>query len=118
GALTYPPVPLLVLTCTVNTWLVPTGLSAVCGEIWMFASTNVLVAVGPSPACGSPVERVRLTPPTETVVEAFNLTTTAWLEVTVIEHSPFTVEHGFVPLSEPLPLTIANVTCVPSGAFT
>ncbi len=44
GAFTKPPVPVFTFTCAVKTWLTPTGFVAVCGVIWMFASTNVLTA--------------------------------------------------------------------------
>jgi hypothetical protein len=33
-------VPLSAFTVIVSTWFVPTGLSAVAGVIWMFASTT------------------------------------------------------------------------------
>ena len=49
GALTKP-VPGLTLTWRVRTWVVPTGLVAVAGVIWMLASTNVLTA---SPLLGA-----------------------------------------------------------------
>ena len=37
--------PGLTLTCTVSVWFVPVGFVAVCGVIWMFASTQFLVAL-------------------------------------------------------------------------
>ena len=44
------PVPGLALTCAVKTCVLPTGLIAVCGEIWMFASTTASGSHGPSDA--------------------------------------------------------------------
>ena len=38
-------VPLSALTVIVSTWFVPTGLFAVAGVIWMFASTQTLLAL-------------------------------------------------------------------------
>src|SRR3954451_9967354 len=43
GAFTKPE-PGFTFTCSVSTWFVPTGLFAVAGLIWMFASTNVFTA--------------------------------------------------------------------------
>ena len=42
GAFAKPPEPSLTLMWQCNVWFVPTGLVAVAGVIWMFASTNVL----------------------------------------------------------------------------
>src|SRR5262249_8992725 len=49
GAFANEPDPLLTLTCRVSVWFVPTGFVAVCGVIWMFASTNVFTASGELP---------------------------------------------------------------------
>ena len=46
------PVPGFTFTCAVNTWLAPTGFSADSGEIWMFASTQVLFALPEPPGPG------------------------------------------------------------------
>ena len=60
-------------------WFVPVGLSAVAGEIEMFAFTNVFSA-GPEPpgpavgAVAGSVSRVRLWPLTLNVVEALKIT--------------------------------------------
>jgi hypothetical protein len=64
GAFTKP-VPGLTLTWQVSTWFVPTGFVAVPGVIWMFASTQFLLAFPDPPDavfCAVPVVRVTTTP--------------------------------------------------------
>ena len=89
GAFTKPaPLPLFTFTCAVNTWFVPTGFVAVCGAIWMFASTNVFtpsLEFGATPS----VATVTGTPPTLSVEVACPRTLPAVGEVNVIVHRPF-----------------------------
>jgi hypothetical protein len=65
GALTKP-VPGLTLMWQVRTWFVPTGFVADPGVIWMFASTQFLLALPEPPEAvfaAVPVVRVIVTPP-------------------------------------------------------
>ena len=82
------PVPSLTLMWQCNVWFVPTAFVAVAGVIWMFASTNVLCAFGPSPTFASPVVRVSETPPTVTVVEAWIVFVPAVEEVITTSQVP------------------------------
>src|SRR5262249_28842491 len=75
GAATYPPVPVFTFTVAVNVCVAPSGFVADAGVMLMLASTHVLVAFGPSPACASPVARLSVTPATTTEVEAESVVT-------------------------------------------
>ena len=82
------PSPALTLTCAVSVWFEPTGFVAVCGVIWMFASTNVLTA---SPEFGATPSVATVngpTPPTEAVEVACPVTLPAVGEVNMIVHWP------------------------------
>jgi hypothetical protein len=77
GAFTKP-VPGLTLMWQVSTWFVPTGLVALPGVIWMFASTQFLLALPEPPDavfCAVPVVRVITTPFT-------GMSDVAWTTVT------------------------------------
>jgi hypothetical protein len=90
GAFTYPaPSPALTFTCPVSVWVVPIGLVAVGGLIWMFASTNVFTASTEFPFVPS-VATVTWTPPANVnVAVACPVTFPAVGEVKVIVHWPF-----------------------------
>src|SRR5262249_20662941 len=118
GAFTKP-LPSFTFTCAVNVCGVPTSFVAVNGEIWMFASTQLLAAFALSPAFPSPVERVSGTPPTEPIVDAFSVATPAVEEVRLTEHEP--VPPAVVQLAgltEPGPVTTVKLIVVPFGAVT
>src|SRR3954453_8553183 len=107
------------LIAIVSVWLVPTAFVAVAGVIEIDASTQFFVALGPSLCWLSPVVRVRLTPPTLTVVVALTMVVPTVADVSVTVHSPVvpTVTHGEL-LIVPGPLTLLTVTLVFAGAFT
>ena len=65
GAFVKPPEPSFTFTCPVRVWFVPARFDAVAGVIWMFASTQVLLALPEPPEavfCAVPVVRVIVTP--------------------------------------------------------
>src|SRR5437762_8209068 len=111
---------LLFVTVTLNVKL-PPGSTRVRGVAVLstLIESQVLVALGPSPALASPVARLRLTPLTVTVVAALSTVTPMTADVSVTEQEPLAsvvVQLGALRL--PGPLTIVKLTVVPIGAFT
>src|SRR5260370_91660 len=121
GAATYPPPPpSLTFTVEVRTWLVPTGLVAVGGEITILASTQVLLALPLSRPLPSPVLRFSVTPFSITLVEAFTTVTPGVAEVSVTEQLPVAstvAQLEGLRLPGPLPM-MAKLMVVPAAAFT
>src|ERR1043165_7656948 len=85
----------------------------------MFASTQVLVALGPSLCRPPPVVRVSETPPTDTVVVACSVVVPGVAEVITTSQVPVvpTVVQ-FCVVGVPGPVRIETVQLVPAGAFT
>src|SRR6266540_2089690 len=106
---TRPPVPL------VTTWLLELRMSVVTAS-----SAHSFVALPLSPTFESPVSRFSTTPPTVTAVAAFTTVVPGVAVVSVIVQLPVppAVVQGLAVVKPPGPLTIENVICVPSGAFT
>ena len=67
-------------------WFVDTGLFAVAGVIWMFASTNVLTASPEFGATPSVCTVNGAEPPTDSVEDACAVTFPAVLELITIVH--------------------------------
>src|SRR5713226_7052960 len=112
------PVPSLTLTCPVRVWVAPISLKAVSGEIWMLASSQFFWALALSPTLASPVDRLRVTPFTTTVVEALITVVPTVAEVRVTEQLPVASRVAQVGLLRlPGPLTMLKLMVVPAAAL-
>jgi hypothetical protein len=110
-------VPLIAFTVIVSTWLWLISFVAVGGLIWMFASTQTLVA-GPELPAVPFVVRFRTMPLTVTVVDAFSVEVPAVAEVIVTVQLPVPPEVvQFCDTGVPGPAVIVTVQTVPFGAL-
>jgi hypothetical protein len=111
------PLPSFFSTRTVKVCGLPTGFVAPW-PIEIRASTQFFVALLLSPGFPSPVERLRATAATVTLVDALTVVTPVLELLSVTEQEPVVpIVLQLDALSVPGPLTMVNEIVVPAGAF-